>query len=65
MAKSTISVEQYLKLSRCHSMAEWNLVADLIGLSDEDKDIALRYWLWPKLAAWPKCTRADEAWRAE
>lgn len=50
MVKSTISFDQYLKLSRCKSMAEWNLMADLIGLSDKDKDIALRYWLWPKLA---------------
>lgn len=65
MVKSTISFDQYIKLSRCKSMAEWNLMADLIGLSDKDKDIALRYWLWPKLAGWPSCTRADVAWRAE
>lgn len=49
MAKSTISFDQYLELSGCRSMAEWNLMADLIGLSDEDKDIALRYWPWPNV----------------
>lgn len=49
MAKSTISFDQYLGLSGCKSMAEWNLMADLIGLSDKDKDFALRYWLWPRL----------------
>ena len=50
MASSTISFEQYLELSKCQSIAEWNLKADLIGLSDEVKDIALRYWYWPKLS---------------
>lgn len=48
--KYIISFDQYCVLIKCWSIAEWNLVADLIGLSDEDKDIALRYWSWPKLS---------------
>lgn len=48
MARSTISFDQYLELIECQSIDEWNLKADLIGLSDETKDIALRYWPWPK-----------------